>query len=138
MVSGVVLENVAYADWQKRESGQASGSSDPMADTSLRRFKRGTVLSYGFTIYNAKRTGVTPNLSYQTKIFRDGKSIFESAVRPVELLNNDPRVVDFSAALALGTSMVPGDYVLQITVTDNLAKPKQNTTTQFVQFEMVD
>ena len=138
VVSGVVLENVAYADWQKRESGQASGSSDPMADTSLRRFKRGTVLSYGFTIYNAKRTGVTPNLSYQTKIFRDGKSIFESAVRPVELLNNDPRVVDFSAALALGTSMVPGDYVLQITVTDNLAKPKQNTTTQFVQFEMVD
>ncbi len=138
VVSGVVLENVEYADWQKREAGQASGTSDPLTDTSLRRFKRGTVLNYGFTIYNAKRTGVTPSLNYQTKIFRDGVQVFESAVRAIDLINNDPRVVEFSAALALGTSMLPGDYVLQITVTDNLAKPKQNTATQFVQFEVIE
>jgi hypothetical protein len=34
--------------------------------------------------------------------------------------------------------MLPGDYVLQITIIDNLAKAKRNTATQFVQFEIID
>jgi VWFA-related protein len=139
VTSGVLLENLEYADWQKRESGQAIRPSDPLADTSLRRFKRGTVLNYGFTIYNAKSLGPAPNLSYQTRVFRDGKAIFESPVQPVVATNvADPGTVGFTAALALGTAMLPGDYVLQIVITDNLAKAKQNSTTQFVQFEIVD
>ena len=138
VTSGVVLENLNYKDWQKRESGQATRKSDPLIDTSLRQFKRGTVLNYGFTIYNTKATGTAPNLSYQTRIFRDGKPIFESPVRPAVPTNKDLRAVDFSGALALGASMLPGDYVLQITVTDNLAKAKQNSTTQFVQFEVIE
>ncbi|MEO8042266.1 MAG: VWA domain-containing protein [Acidobacteriota bacterium] len=137
--SGVVLENLSYADWQKRGKGQAIAETNPLADTSLRRFKRGTVLNYGFTIYNAKgAAGSAPSLSYQTRIFRDGKPIFESAVRPVLSTNSDPKLVDFSAALALGTEMLPGDYVLQIVITDNLAKAKANSSTQFVQFEIIE
>jgi VWFA-related protein len=138
VASGVVLENLDYADWQKREAGQMIKDPDPLADTSLRRFKRGTVLTYGFTIYNAKSFGAAPDLSYQTKIFLEGKQIFESPVRPVVSTQSDPKGVGFSAALALGTEMAPGDYVLQIVVTDNLAKSKQNTATQFVQFEIID
>jgi hypothetical protein len=34
--------------------------------------------------------------------------------------------------------MVPGDYVIQVTITDNLRKAKKNTATQFVQFEIVE
>lgn len=34
-------------------------------------------------VYNAKPAGTSSNLTYQTRIFRDGKPIFESAVQPV-------------------------------------------------------
>lgn len=137
VLSGVVLDNLNYADWQKRDAGQAIESS-PLLDTALRQFKRGTVLTYGFGIYNAKVVGAAPNLSYQTRVFRDGKPIFESAVQPVQPNAGDEKAVSFSGALALGSTMVPGDYVLQIVITDNLAKLKRNTATQFVQFELVD
>jgi hypothetical protein len=139
VLSGILLENLEYGEWKKRESGQAVVESDPLADTSLRQFRRGTVLSYGFAIYNAKPSGSSSNLSYQTRIFRDGKPIFESAVQPVALLpHSDLKALDFSGALALGTEMVPGDYVLQISITDNLANSKKNTATQFVQFEVIE
>jgi len=139
VLSGILLENLDYADWKKRDAGQAVSKSDPLSDTSQRQFKRGTVLSYGFAIYNAKPVGTSTNLTYQTRIFRDGKPIFESAVQPVVLMpNTDPKAVDFSGALALGTAMVPGDYVLQISITDNSSNSKKNTATQFVQFEVID
>ncbi len=139
VLSGILLENLDYADWQKRNAGQLVGRSDPLGDTSLRQFKRGTVLSYGFTIYNAKIAGNAPNLSYQTRIFREGQPIFESSTQPVPSSSNrDAKGVNLTAALALGTEMEPGDYVLQIAITDNLSKPKENTATQFVQFEIID
>lgn len=139
VLSGVVLENVTYAEWQRRTAGQAAGKSDPMTDTSLRQFKRGTVLNYGFTIYNAKLAGTAANLSYQTRIFRDGKPIFESKVQPVVPADSaEPKTVGFTAALALGTTMEPDDYVLQVVIIDNLAKEKRNTASQFVQFEVFE
>ena len=137
VTSGVVLENMNYADWQKREAGQTVPPTDALTDTSLRRFRRGTVLNYGFTIYNPKNAGAGTNLSYQTRIFRDGQPIFENPVRPIPA-GSDPRAVDFSAALSLGSEMLPGEYVLQVTIIDNLAKEKRNTTHQFVQFEIVE
>jgi VWFA-related protein len=136
-VSGVVLENMPFSDWQKREAGQTGLQTDPLNDTSLRRFKTGTVLNYGFTIYNAK-ANPAPNLSYLTRIFRDGTPIFESEPKPITVSNTDAKAIDFTAALALGTSMAPGDYVLQVTIIDNWAKKSRNTVTQFVQFEIID
>ncbi|MEJ7700082.1 MAG: hypothetical protein WKF71_10620 [Pyrinomonadaceae bacterium] len=45
-----------------------------MTDTALRSFKRGTIVRYGFEIYNAKLASAQrPQLQTQTKIFRDGK-----------------------------------------------------------------
>jgi hypothetical protein len=38
--------------------------------------------------------------------------------------------------VALGANMPPGEYVLQVTVTDKLAKSKFNTATQSMDFEI--
>lgn len=139
-LSGVVMENLPLSDWKKRDAGQPIGenASGPLNDTSLRQFKRGTVLSFGFSIYNAKLVPA-PNLSSQVRLFRDGKVVFEGKLQPVvPLAGLVPRSFDFSTAIVLGSDMVPGDYVLQATITDNLAKAKQATAAQFVQFEIVD
>ena len=141
-LSGVALENVAYGDWQRRSAGQPDigEKSDPLSDTSLRQFKRGTVLNYGFMIFNAKfDASRRPNLTSQNRIFLDGKLIFEG--KPTSLSSvgpEDPKAFNVAASLGLGTEMAAGDYVLQITITDNLAKEKRKTATQFVQFEIVN
>ena len=139
-LSGVVLENIPHDEWQKRNAGQTveGNSAGPLSDTSLRQFKRATVLSYGFSIYNA-RQAPAPNLTSQMRLFRDGKVVFEGKLQPVPVFPGpDPKAIDFSSALALGTDMAPGDYVLQITITDNLAKSKHKSAVQFVQFEIVE
>jgi VWFA-related protein len=139
LLSGAVLENVSPAEWQRRNSGQPAGESDPLTDTSLRQFKRGTVLNYGFAIYNAKQESTGANLSSQTRIFRDGMLVFEGKIQPVvSPPSADRKASEYSSALTLGTEMLPGDYVLQVTITDNLAKTKQNTARQLVQFEIVE
>jgi len=40
-------------------------------------------------------------------------------------------------AISIGTEMEPGDYVLQVIVTDGLSKAKNQTATQYVPFEVV-
>ena len=137
-LSGAVLDNIPYDEYQRQSGGQlaGAGTSDPMLATSLRQFKRGTVLSYSFNIYNAKLVGASPNLTFQTRVFRDGQPIFESKPEPVVPLSVQHGTVAFSAALALGTSMLPGDYVLQVVITDSGAKGK--TVQQFVTFEITE
>ena len=140
VLSGVILDNIPYEEYQRQSAGQppSPGMSDSLVATSLRQFKRGTVLSYGFNIYNAKMVGTSPNLTFQTRIFRDGKPVFVSNPEPAVPAGVQHGTVAFSAALALGTSMVPGDYVLQIVITDNGARTNRNTATQFVQFEVIE
>jgi VWFA-related protein len=139
VLSGVLLENIPFDEWQKRNLGQDVSNTDPSNDTSLRQFKRGTVLNYAFTIYNAQGAATSPNLSYQTRVFRDGEAIFEGAVQPVVASQSDsPKNIGFSGSLALGTGMEPGDYVLQVVIKDNLARSKRNTASTFVQFEITE
>jgi hypothetical protein len=147
MLSGVVLENFTREQWQiySSETPKTLGnnqnvdlSTNPMNDTSLRKFKRGTVLRYGYEIYNAKLDAARkPSLTTQIRIFRDGKLVLDGKKNPLELFGQtDLERIKGVGALSLGAEMPPGDYILQITITDELAKEKQRQATQFVQFEL--
>jgi VWFA-related protein len=142
-ISSIVLENLTAADWQKLNAAAAPTQrrepGNSMSDTSLRQFKRGTVLRYGYEVYNAKLdpTSQKPNLSAQAKIFRDGKPIFEGSSFPIEFSGQtDFGRIIATGAVSLGGTIQSGDYVLQIVVTDNLAKKKRRVAAQFVQFEI--
>ena len=144
-LSGIVLNNLTYEQWNKLEqTTQATTAVDddtqnsPMADTALRSFKRGTVLRFGFEIYNAKAgSGQNPQLQTQTRVFRDGKLLFEGKPQPVNVSGQNNSQIGYgTGAINLGSEMQTGDYILQIVVTDNLAKDKYKITTQFVQFEL--
>jgi len=138
-ISGVVLRNLTKQDAEQEQKGikPASGNiPDPLLDTSLRQFKRGTVLDYGFSIYNAK--GGADGLTSQLSIFRDGKQIFTGMVQPVTTgATTGDNSIDFAASLSLGKDLQPGDYVLQIEIVDKNAKNKHRSATQFVQFEII-
>ncbi len=75
----------------------------------------------------------------QTKIFREGKLIFEGKPKPLDSPGQtDAQHINAFGALNLGTEMQLGDYVLQIIITDITAKQKNKIAAQFVQFEIVD
>ena len=139
-LSGIVVENIAFEDWQKLANGQKIEiQSNPIGDTALRQFKPGTVLSYGAVVYNPKSApNGKPDLSSQMRIFKDGKIIYEGKIQPVALNNiTDIRRVNATGTLSLGTDMEAGDYILQIVITDNLANKKRQTVSQFVPFEII-
>jgi hypothetical protein len=144
VMSGVLLENLSLDSWNKRQKMTPEEltalDANPVGDTSLRLFKRGSILNYGFLVFNAKLDAAKkPNLSLQIKVFRDGKPFFDGEVQKVpQEWQEDLQKVRVGATLNLGGQMAPGDYVLQIIVTDNLAKEKRKITSQFVQFEIVD
>ena len=139
-LSGIILENLTIEQWNKEESQTAidnktPSATDPLLSTSLRQFKRGTILRYAFEIYNAKQP---PQLEAQTRIFHDGKLIFEGKQIPVITTGQtDARIIKSAGAINLGTEMKTGDYVLQIVTTDKLAKEKSKIAAQFVSFEIV-
>lgn len=147
-LSGLILENVSESRWAAMEgkpttapaaaADSAIDATDPLNDTSRRVFRTGTVLRYAFEIYNAAAPGgQKPQLVSRTRIFRDGKLVFEGkdATVPIEG-QRTPSRLNMSGALTLGTAMQPGDYVLQVVVTDGLAKEKYSIATQFIQFEI--
>ncbi len=139
-ISGVALENLTFEQWTNLAKTNVKPETDPLNDTALRVFKRGTVLNYAYEIYNAKSVGGQKSqLQMQTRIFRDGKVIFENKPSQIDLTGQtDMQIVKSAGSIALGTEMQTGDYVLQIIITDSLAKKKQQIATQFVQFEMID
>ena len=151
--SGIVLENFTLPQWNKMAgtsgpvnleqsatTDQTTDLPDPLTSTSLRQFKRGTIMRYACEIYNAKdNSSAKPNLTVQVKIFRDNKPLLEGKKIPVDLIGQtDFEHLRTVGALNLGTEMAAGEYILQIIVADESGKGKPRLATQFVQFEIVD
>lgn len=149
-LSGIVLENLNETQWNKlfaesQDKSAQNGATivqraDPMTDTSLRRFRKGSILRYGIEIYNAKTgAGKSTDLSMQVRVIYDGKILMTGQKMPINVAGQtDLERVKAGGALTLAKGMQIGEYMLQIIVTDNLAKEKRRISTQFVQFEVVE
>lgn len=121
--------------------GPAPPLTDPQGSPAVRRFRRGSTLDYGFYIYNAKsdHAGGRPQLQTQMRLFRDGKLVYEGKVLPFDAqLLNSSGDVGAGGKLQLGKEMTPGEYALQMIVTDLLAKEKQRVAAQWIDFEVVE
>ncbi|MDQ6786486.1 MAG: VWA domain-containing protein, partial [Acidobacteriota bacterium] len=147
-LSNLSLENLTPAQWQSlqqsktpvqvtaAEQNEAVASS--LYDTTLRQFKRGTYLRYGFEIYNAKvdKSQNAPQLTMQMKLLRNGKTFVEGKTLPVKTNGQtDFTHLRTTGAIILKNEFEPGDYVLEVTVTDNFSK---QTATQWINFSIVE
>lgn len=136
-LSGIILSGISTAATQNTEP-------DPQAGPAVRRLKQGMFLNYGYVIYNAqldKSTG-KPQLSTQMRLFKDGKPVFTGRVASVDVSQQkDMMRVSTGGRLQVGSNLTPGDYVLQVIVTDMLVKEKEKekrrTATQWIDFEVV-
>ena len=79
-----------------------------------------------------------PQLRTQVRLFRDGQAVFTGPLLNYDVgKQTDMKRLQAGGRLALGTALTPGEYVLQVVVTDSLAKGKYRTATQWIDFEMV-
>ncbi len=139
-LSSIVVEDMAAEEFQSAFAVGSAIKTDPMRDTSLRRIQVGRVYRYSLEIYNAGLDNAKkPNLETRIRVFREGKIILDGPPKPLDTTGQaDTAHLRFLGGLAIGSQMEPGDYVLQIIVTDNYGKAKRQIATQFVQFEVVE
>ena len=131
-VSGILLSTTP--------SDQTQPDLDPTNSAAVRYFRQRETMRYSFVIYNPQVDSASgqPQLQTQVRVFRDGQPVFTGRVQRFTL-NNPPDITRLSAAssIQLGANMTPGDYVLQLNVTDLLARDKYATASQWVDFKIV-
>jgi VWFA-related protein len=111
---------------------------DPNNTPAVRIFKPGTPIVYGYQILNAQVDNAKrPELEVQTRLFRDGQEVYKGNPKPMEAgPAEDPKRLLGGGRMQLGDKITPGDYVLQVIVTDKLAKEKYRVATQSMDFEV--
>jgi VWFA-related protein len=108
---------------------------------AVRRFKAGTLMDYGYIIYNARpgSNNTLPDLLAQVRLFRDGELVTSQEEPPIDTarLQLDPKRLSSKGSLRLRADLIPGQYVLQILITDPKAKERYATASQWIDFEVV-
>jgi len=136
-LSGILLNATPPGQAQPNET---DNNFDPAKSAAVRHFRQGENVRYSFVIYNPRVDPATgqPQLQTQVKVFRDGQPVFTGRAQRFTL-NNPPDITRLSGASAikLGGDMTPGEYVLQLIVTDLLAGDKYATTSRWVDFQIV-
>jgi VWFA-related protein len=103
---------------------------------AIRGFRRGMVMAYSYTLYNAGVDKATnkPNLTVQVNLYRDGQMVIEGKPQAAQLeKQNDMARINDYGYLRLSPNMQPGEYALQIIVRDTLTK---QTASQWIDFQV--
>jgi hypothetical protein len=124
LLSGIVLR----ADMPSQEI-------DPKGTPAVRIFKPGKTMIYGYQVLNAQAgPGQPPQLEAQTRLFRDGQAIYSGPPQIVTVGDQpDPRHLIAGGRIQLNAKIAADDYVLQVVVTDKLAK---RVATQSIDFSV--
>jgi VWFA-related protein len=120
--------------------GEGVDDGDAQASPAVRRFHQGLVMQYGYLIFNAQSNKATrqPQLTTQVRLVRDGKVIFTGNEIPFDPAGQaDMKRLVVGGAIQLGTELSPGEYVLQVIVTDALTSEKRRSATQWIDFEII-
>lgn len=136
----LALSGVVISSGEDEPAPKGEAAPDPLREATVRRFRRGSKIDFVYHIYNAKVDRATgrPRLLTQARLFRDGQPVFTGPASPFDPgPQTDMTRLKAGSRLQLGMNLPPGEYVLQLVVTDELAKPGRATATQWLDFEIV-
>jgi VWFA-related protein len=141
-LSGVVLNGTtAPAPASANSTPTPAAPESTQSGAAVRRLRQGMILNYGYTVFNATTDGASgrPQVQTQMRLYRDGKEVFTGRVLPLDAGQQaDMKRLDAGGRLRIGPDLTPGQYVLQVVATDTLAKDKNRTATQWIDFEIVN
>lgn len=138
-LSSIILNNYTLDQWQKVSTGKTTQKDSAAVDTNnaFRQFKRGTVLRYDYIVYNAKTN--PSDLQVRARLFRNGELLIEGNPSSIDTKRQtDPKRIETAGAITLGNNLEPGEYVLQVIVTDKRAKRKHRIASRWIDFEIVE
>jgi VWFA-related protein len=113
---------------------------EALGSPAVRIFRPGRRVDYALQILNSQEDTATkrPQLETQLLLFHDGKQIYAGKPKPLDPQQSpDIKSVVTAGQLQLGSKMEPGEYAMQIVVTDKLAKEKFRTVGQSIDFEVM-
>jgi len=119
---------------------KSAAEIDPQAGPAVRRMRPGMVLNYAYSIYNARRDKQTqrPQLQTRVRLFREDQVVHLGQVTALDInQQTDIKKLAALGTLQLGANEKPGNYFLEVTVTDLLANKNHNNTTSWIDFEIV-
>lgn len=122
------------------DAPQTANEPDPQTGAAIRRLRQGMLLDYRYFIYNAQLDSgnARPRLQTQVRLFRDGQPVFTGKLQPLDASKQtDVKRVSAVGRLRIGPELTPGEYLLQVLVTDLLAQEKRRTATQWMDFSIV-
>ncbi len=133
-LSGLVL-------WSSSPPSALPGKEEDTIGSSpgVRRFRQGSEIGMAYTIYPGQGGGATnpAQLITKTRIFHDGKLVYSGKLTPIDVTGqSDLKRITNAGRILLGTDYTAGDYVLQVSVIEVMARDKQRTTTQSIDFEI--
>ena len=97
-------------------------------------------VNYAFLVLNAQPDPATgrPQIETQTVLYHDGRPVFTGTSRPLKTAGPDLKELLSTGSLNLGMDLLPGEYILQVVVTDKLATEKKyQMATQWIDFEVI-
>ena len=133
-LSGVVLSGVEQA-----AAGAATTTTDLRSGPAVRRLHQGMLLDYRYNIHNAQ-AGLDgrPQVQTQVRLFRDGKEVFTGKLVMLDASQQqNMKRLSVAGRIRIGPELAPGEYVLQVVVTDLAAPEQPRTATQWTDFEIV-
>jgi len=135
----LALSGIVVRDGDRAASLNINSQDDEVTTgPAVRRFHQGSTAAYAYLIYNAKTAGRAVQLTSQTRIFRDGRMIVSNNPTVINMQGQtDPQRIRALHHLELGKEMAPGNYVLQIIVTD-LSDKKPRVASRWIDFEVVN
>ncbi len=142
IVSGAPPQKAAGAEAAAQAAGAREGeveTLDPQSSPAVRKFRARQTIDYACVIFNARadKANPKPQLTARVVLYRDGEVVFSGSERPVSPAQPDPHRLIYAGRLTLGANLTPGDYALQVVVTDQLRTDKYRTAAQWIDFEIV-
>ncbi len=138
-LSGITLSNATDTDRKKDSAASINSADVAIANPALRRFRQSSGLFFAYVVYKAQFDSATrsPNLTAQVRMFFEGKLVFEGEPKPIPFTGQtDAERITAGGGLQIG-SLAPGEYILQVVVTDARAPEQFRTASQWIDFEIV-
>ena len=140
-ISSAVLDLASLSSDSAVFNAAAEEGEQAQPTPAVRRFKAGTLMDYGYVIYNALPgpKGTLPDLRAEVRLFHEGELVVSQEDQALDTgrLQLDLKRLSSKGRLRLSDQLVPGQYVLQIVLTDPRAKAKYATASQWIDFEIV-
>jgi VWFA-related protein len=111
--------------------------NSPEGTPAVRIFKSGGAFTYAYEILNARNGGQEhPPLDWQMQLYRESELVYQSdATRLNTDSDKDAKRLAVGGKMQL-TKIPPGEYVLQVTLSDGRRKDKNRLAAQTIDFEV--